>query len=514
MGRLRLSLAALLAALILAAPASAASTTLVVNEIDYDQPGTDTAEFLELGNVSTAPVNLDRYVLQLVNGANNSVYLTVDLPVVELAPGAHYVVCGNPAVVTECDLDVGATQDLIQNGPPDAAAILDGATVVDAVSYEGQVPGFSEGAAAAPTDAGAAAPAPAQSTARVPDGCDTDQNGTDFAVATSTPGASNGEPACSGPPGDAAPTVASTDPAGGAFGVDPAASIAVTFSEPVTAAAGAFALACTDGRSYTVAASSGDQTTYTVDPAERLPRGERCTLTVRGASVADTDAQDPPDTMAADATVSFFVAGLQGLRIHDIQGASHRSPYDGRTVAGVPGVVTAVSSGGFWMQDARPDRDRRTSEGVFVFRGGRPAIGTPVVVDGLVEEFRPGADPLNLTTTEISSPVVTPAGTGTVARHAARQGRAPAAAAVHRQRLDRRRGAEPGLRPVAGRHRLPREPGGHARGDPQAGRRRADERVRRAARGGRRGGVPAQRARRRARRSEGLQPGAVHRSTT
>ena len=84
-------------------------------------------------------------------------------------------------------------------------------------------------------------------------------------------------------------------------------------------------------------------------------------------------------------------------------------------MAAVPGVVTAVSNGGFWMQDARPDHDRRTSEGVFVFRGGRPAIGTPVLVDGLVEEFRPGDDPLNLTTTEISNPVVTPGGSGTVA---------------------------------------------------------------------------------------------------
>ncbi len=136
---------------------------------------------------------------------------------------------------------------------------------------------------------------------------------------------------------------------------------------------------------------------------------------MRGASVLDADTDDPPDAMAGDASVTFSVAGLQGLRIHDLQGTRHRSPYEGRTVAAVPGVVTAVSTGGFWMQDARPDHDRRTSEGIFVFRGGRPAIGTPVLVDGLVEEFRPGNDPLNLTTTELSNAVVTPGGTGTVA---------------------------------------------------------------------------------------------------
>src|SRR5215207_1105438 len=407
----RLLVAVLAAGALLALPAAApaASTTLVINEIDYDQPSTDTAEFLEIRNNSTAPVDLGVHTLELVNGSTGAVYLTAPLPDSDLAPGGHFVVCGDPAV-PECDLDIGANTDLSQNGAPDGARIVTGGTTVDSVSYEGAMPGVTEGTSA-PTDTAQ----PNQSIARVPDGCDTDQNGTDFQLVTSTPGASNGEPACSGPPGDAAPSVASTDPADGEFGVAPGVSITVTFSEPVTTGADAFALACTDGRSYAVSASSSDQTTYTVDPAASLPRGERCTLTVRGGSVSDVDADDPPDAMAGDVTVSFFVAGLEGLRIHDIQGARHRSPFEGKTVAGVPGVVTAASNNGFWMQDVQPDGDRRTSEGIFVFRGGRPAIGTAVTVSGLVEEFRPGGDPNNLTTTEISNATVTPAGTGTIA---------------------------------------------------------------------------------------------------
>jgi len=39
-------------------PAAAVSSTLVVNEIDYDQASTDTAEFLEIKNVSGAPLAL------------------------------------------------------------------------------------------------------------------------------------------------------------------------------------------------------------------------------------------------------------------------------------------------------------------------------------------------------------------------------------------------------------------------------------------------------------------------
>ena len=206
-----------------------------------------------------------------------------------------------------------------------------------------------------------------------------------------------------------------TTPADGDGGVATDAGLTVTFSEPVAAAADAFALTCTDGSAIAVTASSADSTTFALHPAAPLPRGERCTLTVRGAAVTDADADDPPDAMAADATATFAVVGLTGLRIHDLQGTAHRSPYDTKTVAGVPGVVTAVGGSGFWMQDPRPDRDRRTSEGIFVVRGGRPAIGTAVTVDGAVSEFRPGADPLNLTTTELVDPVVTVTGTATVA---------------------------------------------------------------------------------------------------
>ena len=99
-----------------------------------------------------------------------------------------------------------------------------------------------------------------------------------------------------------------------------------------------------------------------------------------------------------------------GPAIHDIQGAAHVSPLDGKSVTGVKGVVTATGGTGFWMQDARPDRDPATSEGVFVYTRSRPtvAVGDAVTVGGTVTEFRPGgADGANLSTTEIGSPHVT-----------------------------------------------------------------------------------------------------------
>ena len=104
--------------------------------------------------------------------------------------------------------------------------------------------------------------------------------------------------------------------------------------------------------------------------------------------------------------------------IAEIQGSHHLSPFDGAKVNGVEGVVTAVSSSGFWLQSTTPDDDEATSEAVLVYTRSTPtvAVGDTVTVDGVVDEFRPGGSSGwdNLTTTEIVSPVVTKTGTGDV----------------------------------------------------------------------------------------------------
>src|ERR687893_2961992 len=88
---------AVAACLVLPGAAPAASTTLVINEVDSDQPSIDTAEFLELKNVSGAAIDLDPYSVQLVNGNAGGavVYQTIELPSFSLAAGDYYVVCAN-----------------------------------------------------------------------------------------------------------------------------------------------------------------------------------------------------------------------------------------------------------------------------------------------------------------------------------------------------------------------------------------------------------------------------------
>ena len=105
-------------------------------------------------------------------------------------------------------------------------------------------------------------------------------------------------------------------------------------------------------------------------------------------------------------------------KIHDIQGAAHRSPLAGKAVQNVTGVVTAKTGNGFWFQDPQPDTDPATSEGLFVFTSSAPtvSVGAAVTVQGMVAEFRPGGSGgvTNLTTTELTNPTITVTGTAAV----------------------------------------------------------------------------------------------------
>ena len=62
------------------------------------------------------------------------------------------------------------------------------------------------------------------------------------------------------------------------------------------------------------------------------------------------------------------------LRIHDIQGEGHFSPYEGFILLDIPGIVTVVRSNSFYMQDPNPDSNDSTSEGINVFTGGAPGV--------------------------------------------------------------------------------------------------------------------------------------------
>lgn len=160
----------------------------VVNEIDYDQPSSDTAEFIEIKNRGTEAGDLSQLTLELINGGTGSSYQSVVLPAVSLNPGEYFVICSNAATVANCDLDVLIA---IQNGSPDAVALMASGVVVDTVSYEGDTAApYTEGSGAGLADSGTGGQ-DFKGILRLPDGQDSNRNNIDFAFSCISPGAAN-----------------------------------------------------------------------------------------------------------------------------------------------------------------------------------------------------------------------------------------------------------------------------------------------------------------------------------
>src|SRR5690625_1288817 len=112
--------------------------------------------------------------------------------------------------------------------------------------------------------------------------------------------------------------------------------------------------------------------------------------------------------------VAFLLAAplaRAGTGIAAVQGNGLVSPLTGDRVHGVPGIVTFVTSSGFYLQDPAGDGDPATSDAVFVYTHGRPSVhvGEAVEVSGEVREYQPGSRKThNLTVTEIHPQSIRP----------------------------------------------------------------------------------------------------------
>lgn len=235
-------------------------------------------------------------------------------------------------------------------------------------------------------------------------------------------------------------TLTGSIPAGGYYLVQEAVGAGGTVNLPTPDATGTIAMSGTAGKvalTSTVTALTGTApiTAAVIDmvgygatniyegsaPASGLSNtladlrlNAGCTDTDNNAADFAPLAPSPRNTASAKVDCSTVVPpppvdnNPVAARIHEIQGKAHRSPLEGRNVIQVPGVVTAVRSTGFYMEDPLPDNDPATSEGVFVYTVTTPAVsvGQYLIVAGVVTEFRPGGSDGtgNLTTTEITTP--------------------------------------------------------------------------------------------------------------
>ena len=145
---------------------------LKINEVDYNQPGSDVNEFIEIYNPTDASVSLEGWKIELINGTDFGVYNVTNLTG---TIGAHGFTVLN-------------FNNVIQNGP-DAIVLKDqSGTIVDAIAYgpylgtvgrEGQ-PSIED------VESGNF------SIGRLPNGYDTNNNYSDFRLmSTPTPGGPN-----------------------------------------------------------------------------------------------------------------------------------------------------------------------------------------------------------------------------------------------------------------------------------------------------------------------------------
>ena len=379
-----------------------------INEIHYDNSGADTGEGIEIAG--PAGTDLSGWQLVLYNGNGGVVYNTENLT----------------GIVPDQDDGFGTVAfpiSGIQNGPDAIALVSPGGQVVQFLSYEGSFTATNGPAAGLTSeDIGV-------SEGGVPAGTSLQLGGTgnvadDFTWQSSQTdnfGAVNtGQ--------DFAPV----NPNGALF-IDDASVIegdsgtsTLTFNVfRVGGSTGAVSAdyAVTFGSEFSDADATdlSGATSGTVNFAD----GETFqTITIDVVGDTDGEPDEFFDIALSNPTGGAAIGNVTAvgtienddalnLEIGAIQGAGHTSLFVGNEVT-TTGVVTAVATNGFYMQDTDGDGDSATSDGIFVFTGAAPtvALGDGLTVIGTVSEFQGGGDPANLTITQLTDAAITVDSTG------------------------------------------------------------------------------------------------------
>jgi len=174
-------------------------TLIIINEVDYDQPGADSTEFVELINPTDGVIATAGLYLVYINGTTGLPYATVPLTELNAIEPGGYAVIGSEAALAQVPLGVPtmAGPFSIQNGSPDAIALVagdpiqPGAVAWDVFTYEGVIEELTDGSTWWVSEGDAGTDNNTGSLGRCPNGIDTDNNTLDYVYGDLSPGQAN-----------------------------------------------------------------------------------------------------------------------------------------------------------------------------------------------------------------------------------------------------------------------------------------------------------------------------------
>ncbi len=371
-----------------------------INEIHYDDAGTDAGEGVEIAGA--AGTDLTGYSLVFYNGNGGGVYATQTLSGVigDQDDGYGTLAFAGPA---------GG----IQNGSPDGIALVGpGGSVVQFLSYEGPMTATA-GAAAGMTsiDIGVSEEGVADGFSLQLTGDGTNYSDFSWAAAQqNTFGALNtGQNFLSATsPGFVRISDASVQE--GNSGVTQMVFTVTRAGGGATAASVDYTLSL-NGNADATDLVSGTPMSGTINFAAGVS-SQQIVIGVVGDTVGEFNETFGIDlgNLVGNATISDGTAvgtivndDPLTLEIYDIQGAGHRSDYVGQLVT-TTGIVTAVDNNGYYIQSQVGDGNRATSDAVLVFTSTAPTVrvGDLVNVSATVSEFVGGVGSLSVT--QLSNP--------------------------------------------------------------------------------------------------------------
>jgi predicted extracellular nuclease len=397
----------------LAQPVQAVSNGIVISQV-YGGGGnsgaTLTNDFVELFNRGTTAVNVTNWSVQYASSAGSSWSKTTLSGTIQ--PGQYYLVqeaqgSGGTTALPTPD----ATGSIAMSATNGKVALVNSTTTLTGSCPSGSPVVDFVGFGSANCSETSPAPVLSNTTAdfRANDGCtDTDDNSADFATGAPNPrNTASPTHSCTGPTNPSG--VGAADPSNVARGGTTLLTVTVTpgtnpTSTGLTVVGNLTSIGGSAAQPFYDDGTHGDVTAG--DNVFSFQATVANTTATCGQTIPITIADAQSRTGTTSISLNVFASPVA---IHTIQGASHISPYNNQCVGGTAGIVTALRSNGFYMQDPHPDGNPSTSEGIFVYTGSQPtvSVGDAVVVVGQVSEYRPGgASTGNLTTTEMGSVTV------------------------------------------------------------------------------------------------------------